>query len=51
MLKKNSLEEGNLFRQKINVGSGSKRHNLEVLGLLPTNIQSLSTDRALRVKE
>lgn len=43
-----SLEESNLLRQKVDVGSSSKRHNLEVLRFLLAYIQCLGPDGALK---
>lgn len=42
-----SLEASNLLRQKVDVGSSSKGHNLEVLRLLLAYIQCLGPDGAL----
>lgn len=44
-----SLEVRNLLRQKVNVGSSSKRHDLEILRFLLAYIQCLGPDGALHM--
>lgn len=43
-----SLEVSNLLRQKVDVRSSSKRHNLEVLRFLLAYVQCLGPDGALK---